>query len=156
MSVPCEFLALVREHILGHHRDNPALTTSERSLYGSTTCTYGELLDRAVELKETLICLAGEAQPDGSPNNEAASNVVICGDSALHAVATLACSFAGFVAVYIPYEATIGETVSRALAVQRASQASAIVFNDQVWRDFKEQMMKRCASVRVLRFLSTS
>jgi acyl-CoA synthetase (AMP-forming)/AMP-acid ligase II len=151
--MPCDFLSLVREHILRHHRDNPALTTSERSLYGSSTCSYGELLDRATKLKEILDRLTGHALECNEPSqsswksNQTATHVVICGDGPLHAVATLACSLAGLAAVYVPNEATIGETVNRTLIVQRASQAAAIIFNEHVWREAKGPAMERCAPV---------
>ena len=123
--------------------DQPALTTSARSHHGKRVFTYGDLHQRALQLAAALLRAAAGAE-GCSPHHNPARHVVVCGDGTLHAVAALACRSSDMVAVYVPHEAASAETLAKALLVQRASGAGAIVFSEHTWEPLRQHVAGRC------------
>ena len=136
-------LAFVRDHVLHQDREQPALTTSERSEHGCVTCTYGEALDRAERLAAAVHGTRGKGREctPGAPRQR----LVVCGDGALHAIGVLACGLGELVPVCVPYEAGHEETLCKLQLVQRACDAAAVVVNEHLWAKLSPLWPTRCA-----------
>jgi hypothetical protein len=147
----------IREHLLHGDPAQAALTTTKRSYDGDKTLQLADVQLRIRRLATTLLActrvrdaLRGHGSHSSRSKDE--NCVILCGDGPLHAMAGLACLLHGFVAVFVPLEAEAEETLAQVLLVQRASQASAVLFSPGVWRQVRPFVGTRC-EVAYTRFI---